>query len=156
MGKLLDNISNVMEEFSTENIKSQKIKALEHKKHLITENTGRQEHENTESTESLNYEKVEGAKTISGESMSDEKKQAEATEKSSSGENKKGKKGLAVIVVVVIVVIVGLGLYNYFTSDNGSAGEEPESIISLDQIKADFENKEKKLKSDAIPPESYV
>ena len=82
----------------------------------------------------------------------------ESTKSQKAQKHKSTKLGLLIILIVVILTIGGLVGYNYWQGRQEIQTEEELSKfpISWEEINQDFENKEKKLKSDTIPPESYI
>ena len=68
---------------------------------------------------------------------------------------KKSARRPLIAMVIILVVIAGMVIINLRGNKNGE-DTKADFPVSLEQIKNDFDNQTKKLKSDAIPPESYV
>ncbi|NMC51436.1 hypothetical protein GYA54_01760 [Candidatus Kuenenbacteria bacterium] len=83
-------------------------------------------------------------------------------EKTNQNQNKdlvikgdKGKRGLWTMIIV-LAVVAGLAAFNIF-QDKISKEEKKDAFpVTLEQLKDDFENSNKKLKSEVVPPAEYV
>lgn len=72
-------------------------------------------------------------------------------------EHRKSKIGLWLVMAAVLLALAGIIIYNSLHKVNNQNKSNREAFpLSLEQVRTDFENKEKRLKSDVQPPAAYV
>lgn len=69
---------------------------------------------------------------------------------------KDGGRRLLLTLAVVLVAVAGVIIFNLKGNKDGTNNMKGNFPVNLEQVKADFKNGDKKLKSEVIPPESYV